>query len=110
MSASNGHRPTPTEPDALRAEIARTRMELGETVSALAAKVDVKSRAQEKVGQVRGELAARARHTADEVRGRLGSGDGLSRRFGPVGQWPVIGAVAALTLLLVGIAARRRRG
>lgn len=109
MSVSNGHRPTPTEPDALRAEIARTRTELGETVSALAAKVDVRTRAQEKVEQVRGELAARARHTADEVRGRLATG-GLSRRLGPAGQWPVIGAVAALTLLLVGIANRRRRG
>jgi hypothetical protein len=110
VSASNGHRPTPTEPDALRAEIAQTRMELGETVSALAAKVDVKSRAQEKVGQVRGELVARARHTADEVRGRLATGGGLSRRYGAIGQWPVIGAVAALTLVLVGVAARRRRG
>ena len=109
MSAGNGHRPTPAAPDALRAEIARTRMELGETVSALAAKADVKTRAQEKVGQLRGELAARARHTAGELRGRLGSGR-LVGRFGPVGQWPMIGAVAALTLLLVGIATRRRRG
>ena len=110
MSASNGHRPTPTGPDALRAEIAQTRMELGETVSALAAKVDVKARTQEKVGQLRGELTARARHTADEVRGRLSSGGGLSRRLGPNAQWPMVGAVAALTLLLVGMATRRRRG
>jgi Protein of unknown function (DUF3618) len=110
VSASNGHRPTPTAPDVLRAEIAQTRMELGETVSALAAKVDVKSRAQEMVGQMRGELTARARHTADEVRGRLSSGGGLARRLGPNAQWPMIGAVAALTLLLVGIATRRRRG
>ena len=109
MSASNGHRPAPTEPDALRAEIEQTRMELGETVSALAAKVDVKSRAQEKVAQVRGELSARARHAADGVRGSLGSGGGLGRRLGSVGQWPLIGAAAALTLLLVGIATRRRR-
>ena len=106
MSASNGHRPPPTEPAALRAEIAQTRMELGETVSALAAKVDVKSRAQEKVAQVRGDLSARARHTADGVRGRLGSGG----RLAAIGQWPLIGAAAALTLLLVGIANRRRRG
>jgi Protein of unknown function (DUF3618) len=110
VSASNGHRPTPTGPDALRAEIAQTRMELGETVSALAAKVDVKARTQEKVGQLRSELAARARHTADEVRRRLSSGGGLSRRLGPNAQWPMIGTVAALTLLLVGIATRRRRG
>jgi hypothetical protein len=100
VSASNGHRATPTRPEELRAEITQTRIELGETVSALAAKADVKARAQEKAGQVRGELAMRARHAAGEVRGRLGSG----------AQWPMVGAVAALTLLLIGLATRRRKG
>ncbi|GAA2583765.1 hypothetical protein GCM10010399_12090 [Dactylosporangium fulvum] len=42
----NGHA-TPTDPEALRQEIARTRANLGETVEALAAKADVKARAQE---------------------------------------------------------------
>jgi hypothetical protein len=110
VSASNGHRPTPTEPGALRAEIAQTRMELGETVSALAAKVDVKARTQEKVEQLRGELTARARHTADEVRERLTPRGGVGVRLGRDVRWPVLGAVAALTLLLVGVATRRRRG
>jgi hypothetical protein len=111
VSASNGHRPTPTEPEALRAEIAQTRVELGETVSALAAKVDVKTRTQEKVGQLRGELTARARHTADQVRERLRpGGGGPGFRLGRNAQWPVLGAVAALTLLVVGIATRRRKG
>jgi hypothetical protein len=44
----NGH-VTPTDPEALRQEIARTRAGLGETVEALAAKADVKARAQEAV-------------------------------------------------------------
>jgi hypothetical protein len=35
---------TPTDPDELRAEIARTRVELGETAAALAAKTDLTSR------------------------------------------------------------------
>ncbi|WP_432987307.1 DUF3618 domain-containing protein [Dactylosporangium sp. CA-233914] len=44
----NGHSRT-ADPDAIRAEIARTRAGLGETVEALAAKADVKARAQEAV-------------------------------------------------------------
>ncbi len=103
MSA-NGHRPAAKEPEVLRAEIERTRVELGETVSALAAKVDVKARAQE----YRGQLGARVRQTADEVRGRAGD---LAHRAGsgPGARWPMLGAVAALTLILIGLANRRRR-
>ena len=44
----NGH-VAPSDPEALRQEIARTRAGLGETVEALAAKADVKARAQEAV-------------------------------------------------------------
>lgn len=44
----NGHA-APPDPEALRQEIARTRAGLGETVEALAAKADVKARAQEAV-------------------------------------------------------------
>lgn len=103
MSA-NGHRHAAKEPEVLRAEIERTRVELGETVSALAAKVDVKARAQE----YRGQLGARVRQTADEVRGRAGD---LAHRAGsgPGARWPMLGAVAALTLILIGLANRRRR-
>jgi hypothetical protein len=52
VESHNGHG-TPTDPDALRAEIARTRSQLGETVEALAAKADVKARAQESVEQAK---------------------------------------------------------
>lgn len=49
--SKNGHngRAAPTDPEALRQEIAHTRAGLGETVEALAAKADVKARAQEAV-------------------------------------------------------------
>jgi LPXTG-motif cell wall-anchored protein len=108
MSA-NGHRPTPTEPEVLRAEIAQTRADLGETVSALAAKVDVKARAQ----QMRGELTDRVRDTAGEVGHRVRDTAGevrhrIARTGEQVGTWPLIGGAAALTLLLVGLAYRRR--
>ena len=44
----------------LREDIERTRQELGETVEALAAKTDVKTRARKKVGQAKEQATARA--------------------------------------------------
>jgi ElaB/YqjD/DUF883 family membrane-anchored ribosome-binding protein len=62
MSATNsetGEAPS-TDPDEIRREIEETRAELGETVEALAAKADVKTRVKEKqhelaekIGEVR---------------------------------------------------------
>ena len=43
----------PEDPQQLRAEIERTRRELGDTVAALAEKTDVKARAKDKVSEVR---------------------------------------------------------
>jgi gas vesicle protein len=76
------------DPDAIREEIERTRMEMNETVDAIGYKADVPSRAREavsdKVDSVRskvGDTAARAKdaiagtasHTGDKV-GEAGSG------------------------------------
>jgi hypothetical protein len=60
---------TPSEPEALRREIERTRTQLGETVEALAAKADVKARAQDAVDGAK----ARAHEAAEEVRERVHS-------------------------------------
>jgi hypothetical protein len=46
-------RPVPEDSAELRAEIERTRLALGDTVAALAEKTDVKTRAKEKVAEVR---------------------------------------------------------
>jgi ElaB/YqjD/DUF883 family membrane-anchored ribosome-binding protein len=50
--------PMPEDPALLRAEIERTRLELGETVAALAEKTDVKARAKEKMADVRHNVQA----------------------------------------------------
>jgi hypothetical protein len=50
--SGNAH-PVPDDPAELRAEIERTRLALGDTVAALAEKTDVKTRAREKVAEVR---------------------------------------------------------
>jgi ElaB/YqjD/DUF883 family membrane-anchored ribosome-binding protein len=76
---------TPEDPAQLRADIERTRQDLGETVAALAEKTDVKTRAKEKVAEVRQnvnqkrtELVGRAKEsspdgansTVDQVRAK----------------------------------------
>jgi long-subunit acyl-CoA synthetase (AMP-forming) len=53
---------------ALRTDIAETRAALGETVEALAAKADVKARAQEKVADVKARAAFAATEAKDKAR------------------------------------------
>ena len=64
----------PETPAELRADIERTRRDLGDTVAALAEKTDVKARAKEKVTEVR--------HTVNEKRTAL---MGRARESGPEG-------------------------
>jgi ElaB/YqjD/DUF883 family membrane-anchored ribosome-binding protein len=59
------------DPEEIRRDIARTRVELGDTVEALAAKADVKSRSQQKVAEVKrsaagkkDEVFAKAKHAS----------------------------------------------
>lgn len=59
---------TPTDPDALRAEIEYTRHQLAETVAALAAKTDVKSRVKDSMMSMSGQV----KHRAQEVAGQAG--------------------------------------
>ena len=65
-SSSSGAKP---DVDALRAEIKQTRAELGETVQALAAKADVKSRAKEQVEQTKQKVKAQASEAVQNARG-----------------------------------------
>jgi hypothetical protein len=65
---------TPSDPAELRAEIARTRSELGDTAAALAAKADVKARVKESAADTKQRAVAKVGATkqkaavkADEV-------------------------------------------
>ena len=64
---------TTDDPQQLRADIERTREDLGDTVAALAEKTDVKARARDKVAEVRQnvnqrrtELVGRARESSPD--------------------------------------------
>jgi hypothetical protein len=72
MAAPDPNRPEPG-PDAgideIQADVERTRNELGQTVEALADKLDVKERAKEKAAETKQQVAEKAdalRHTATD--------------------------------------------
>jgi hypothetical protein len=112
---------TPADPQQLRAEIERTRADLGETVQELAAKADVKARAKQAVGdttdRARQKLAgvkdqaAQAAGTAAErasaVKQQLADSDLPAPMRRPVPLAAIAAAVAAVVTLIV--VARRRR-
>ena len=85
--------------EALRAEIRRTRAELGETIEALAAKVDVKARLRNTATQTKQLVRQRADRAAGAVRGPVRDVGQLARHnIVPVG---VVGAAAVGTVAIV---------
>ena len=104
----------PTDVEALRAEIAHTRADLGETVQALAAKADVKARLQESADEARTRMREQLRVAAADVKAAatdphkaqelaLRARDAVRRNPRPY-------AVAAgIVLLVILVAGRRRR-
>jgi hypothetical protein len=130
MSDAAGSR-TPEE-EALAEEIERTREHLGETVEALAAKTDVKARAERRAAEVKASLRGKARAAKDkvteqagELRGEAAAKTAQAKEMTPVpvqrsaGQAMVVvrghrgkaaaGALAAAVVILAWLAVRRRR-
>jgi hypothetical protein len=68
MSTADNTQETRT-PEEIRADIAETREEVGDTVEALTAKTDVKGQAREKVEEIKGNV----RTKADEVKAKAQS-------------------------------------
>lgn len=93
---------TPPEPgpdagiDDIQADIERTRKDLGETVGALSAKLDVKERAKDKVAETKERVVDTA-HTV----GRVATHD-------PKVKMPLIAALV-IGALAVGVVVWRRR-
>jgi len=69
---SEGDEPTPEE---LRAEIERTREELGDTVEALAAKTDVKGRARARVDDIKSNAVAKKDELTAKVKEKASGGN-----------------------------------
>jgi hypothetical protein len=74
---------TPTSPEELRAEIAQTRTELGETAAALAAKADVPARVKQSAADKGHQVAAKASVLREQVAAKAGElGDQAAEKAG----------------------------
>ena len=89
--------PTPQSAPDIQQEIEQTRERLGQTVEQLAAKADVKSRAQAKVAKVKTRARVKAAETSEQVR----------RNQAVRRDWPL--ALVAAGILVMGVAMVRRR-
>ena len=87
-----------TAPEEIQREIEQTREHLGQTVEELAAKADVKTRAQAKVADVK----ARARVRAAEVSGQVRRSQAVRR------DWPLALVAAGILTMGAALAWRRR--
>jgi ElaB/YqjD/DUF883 family membrane-anchored ribosome-binding protein len=111
-----GHPKPPNDVDELRADIAHTRAELGETVQALAAKADVKARLQETKDEARARVREGLQSAAEEARmaaieaperaQELASRTSRAVRRNPV---PFIVAAGAAALIVLFVRWRRGR-
>jgi ElaB/YqjD/DUF883 family membrane-anchored ribosome-binding protein len=114
---SAGSNTPPQSAEALTAEIEKTRQELGQTVEALAAKADVKARAQHRATEVAGNLRGKARATVEKARAEAHSAKDRVAERGTTAQstrdvrvYSVTAvAAAAGALLLAWLTVRRRR-
>ena len=78
------------DPDAIRADIERTRGEMGDTMDALGYKADVKSRAKDRVNRITGRVSD-ATPDAGQVRGQARRATGIAQE-NPLGL--AVGGVA----------------
>jgi ElaB/YqjD/DUF883 family membrane-anchored ribosome-binding protein len=92
---------TPTGPDELRRDIEQTRAELGETVEALAAKADVKARAQEAAQEAADEARERVNTAVDSVAYQVGRQRERFAKLDPRVRVGLFALVAGLVALLV---------
>ena len=92
----------------LQADIEETRDELAATVAALAAKTDLKGRAQEKLSRIRMRSRDRARESAAVVRERGRQIAGMGASFPRQGV--ALAATVAAAAVVGWVLTRRRRG
>jgi ElaB/YqjD/DUF883 family membrane-anchored ribosome-binding protein len=97
------------DPDAIREEINQTREDMGETLDALTAKLDMKSQAKAKADQAK----AQAKATADQAKTMAQdlAGQAKDQAQTVYRQQPkvVIAGAAAIIAILIGVLIRRAR-
>ena len=106
VTAAGAPLPPSDDPDAIRADIERTRSQLGDSVEALAAKADVKARAQQRLAGAK-DQARRAAQTAGKRAKATAQQTGQTVRQRPAPTAGVLAAVAAAVGAVIW--GRRRR-
>jgi hypothetical protein len=98
---TTGHRnaTTPSDPAQLRAEISRTRSDLGETAAALAARADVRARVRTRAADLAGTVRRRVTTTAGQV--RYADPAELVRRPVPVAIIAAVVSATTVTTVLI---------
>ena len=98
-------------PEEIQAEIEQTRQELGETVDALSARLDVKTRAREKVAASRQQATDQWQHARERARDTVAQGkDAATDEHGSLKPAvPAAAGAAALVAVAIGILVWRRR-
>jgi len=79
------------EPEIIRADIERTRAEMGDTVEALGYKADVKSRAKDKVTETKDRLTGKVSDVTGSVTGTVSDKTPDTqqvKRAAGIAQWP----------------------
>jgi hypothetical protein len=100
----------PSDPDVLREEIEETRAELGDTVEALAHKLDVKAQAKEAVTDAKDKAAttlSSVQSSATAKAEQLRETATNTYRSRPQVAWAVA-AAAVVVVVIIGWASRRR--
>ena len=99
---------TPQSAPDIQREIEQTRERLGQTVEELAAKADVKTRAQAKVAEVKTRARVKAAEVKTRARVKASEASEQVRRNQAVRRdWPL--ALVAAGILVMGAALARRR-
>jgi hypothetical protein len=98
-----------SNPDELAAEVERTRERLGETVQELAAKADVKARAQEKAAELTHAAREKTTHAAHAVHDAGEKAREKAEKAGRPALAAAVVAGAAATAVTAVAAVRRRR-
>lgn len=118
-AAEPAAQPQPVDPDAIRADIERTRSELSDTVNQLSDKLNVKSQAADKLTaakQAVSERAAKAKaaapppvqHALDQAGAKAGpAARQVSQKAEPHRSKIIAGAIVGVLVLLI---LRRRKG
>lgn len=112
MTAARQYPAMPPDPQELAAEIADTRAALGETVSALAAKADVKARLSDRMSGIKARTTEVRRNAVAEVAGAAEDFGSMARnaahsaRRNPL---PLLATAAGAAVVIFLVARGRKR-